>query len=572
MNPQPPVHSPRRPRGPSAPAEGPRRWLQTALAVSALAAIAIAVAHGASALMGGISWTAAALSACIGTNAARRCSDGAARRAWAHLLWACGLWLGGQLAWNLHVAIGLRGAATVADIGWLAFPAVAAIGTYRLVPLALQERTVARLETLPLVVAAATVVWALIEPDVSASALSLPGQITTVAYAVGYVVLPIVMLQALVGGSVRMPPPPDLMLVLAGLAAEAVGFILWAPELLRESYVPGTGAIDVLWTGGLVAIGAGGALHRRPAEGDADALRMGAVLPGATFLVVLGCLVTVSAADAPLAVRLPLQGGLLAIGCVLMTRSVVLQRQQRELLRKLRHNADELARSNEELEQFAYAASHDLAEPLRSISSFSQFLRAEYGGRLDDQADEYLHHIREGAVRMREQIDGLLEYSRVGRDRPAPEQVSSRAVVEDVVAGLRAATDESGASIEYGALPVVSADRRELARVFQNLLSNAIKFRNGEPPQIRIAAEPSGAGWCFSVADNGVGVEREYAQRIFGLFKRLHDRERYAGTGIGLAIAKRIVERHGGRIWVEPRATGGSVFKFTVTSNAEVCR
>jgi PAS domain S-box-containing protein len=240
---------------------------------------------------------------------------------------------------------------------------------------------------------------------------------------------------------------------------------------------------------------------------------------------------------------------------------------------QLEEKAAELHRSNAELEQFAYVASHDLAEPLRSISGFSQFLLADYSDRLDDEGREYLGFITDGAGRMRALIDGLLLYSRVGREKPALEQVAIDGLVDDVLQGLHAAIDESGAIVSRGALPTVRADQRELARVFQNLIANAVKFtRPGESPAIRLEAEPHETGWSFSVTDNGIGIEPEFAERVFGLFKRLHQREDYPGTGIGLTIAKRIVERHGGSIWVESAAGGGSIFTFTLSTPQEVAQ
>jgi PAS domain S-box-containing protein len=233
-----------------------------------------------------------------------------------------------------------------------------------------------------------------------------------------------------------------------------------------------------------------------------------------------------------------------------------------------RANAD-LARSNAELEQFAYVASHDLAEPLRSISGFSQFLAAEYDDRLDDDGREYLEHIVSGTVRMRALIDALLEYSRVGRNRPDLKPVRGDEVVGDVLAALDASIRDSGATVTRDPLPVVLADRGELARVFQNLLSNAVKFAGDDAPRVHIAASTEGEHVRFSVTDNGIGVEPEYAERVFGMFKRLHGRDRYPGTGIGLTVSRRIVERHAGRIWVEPAPGGGSRFNFTLMNPME---
>jgi PAS domain S-box-containing protein len=232
---------------------------------------------------------------------------------------------------------------------------------------------------------------------------------------------------------------------------------------------------------------------------------------------------------------------------------------------------EELRRSNAELEQFAHAASHDLAEPLRSISGFSQFLEADYGDRLDDDGREYLDYITSGTVRMRALIDGLLEYSQVGREKPALASLDASLLLSDVTRALHAAIADSGASITHDPLPHVEADRGELARVMQNLVVNAIKFTPpGKPPSIHVSASRLDEMWCLSVRDRGIGIDPQFSTRIFGMFKRLHQREEYPGTGVGLTIAKRIVERHGGRLWVEPTPGGGSTFKFTLRSPMEV--
>ncbi|MDX6671566.1 MAG: hypothetical protein QOI91_1929 [Solirubrobacteraceae bacterium] len=230
---------------------------------------------------------------------------------------------------------------------------------------------------------------------------------------------------------------------------------------------------------------------------------------------------------------------------------------------ELRRRAGELERSNAELEQFAYVASHDLSEPLRMISGFVQLLSERYTGRLDSDADEFIGYTVDGVARMQGLIDDLLAYSRVGRsveDGP----VDLGEVVEDAQGALGAAIAESEAEIEVGELPVVHGDRRELTQLFQNLLSNAVKFVEDGPPRVEVAAQPSGTDWDIAVRDNGIGIEPRHAERIFKMFQRLHGREAYVGTGIGLAICKKIVERHGGDIRVEPADGGGSAFRVTL--------
>jgi light-regulated signal transduction histidine kinase (bacteriophytochrome) len=225
---------------------------------------------------------------------------------------------------------------------------------------------------------------------------------------------------------------------------------------------------------------------------------------------------------------------------------------------------EDLKRSNAELEQFAYVASHDLQEPLRKVASFTQLLQQRYGGRLDDRADQYIGFAVDGARRMQTLINDLLAFSRVGRLEQPHTSVACDELVERVRADLSTAIEESGATIEAGGLPTVSGDPGLLRIVFQNLIGNAIKFRGDAAPVVRLTAERDGAFWRFRCADNGIGIDPEYADRIFVLFQRLHPRTTYEGTGIGLAMCRKIVEYHGGRMWLDTAYTGGSAFCFTL--------
>jgi len=245
-------------------------------------------------------------------------------------------------------------------------------------------------------------------------------------------------------------------------------------------------------------------------------------------------------------------------------RELRLRRQAEE---DLARKVDELARSNAELEQFAYIASHDLQEPLRMVAAYTQLLGERYRGRLDENADKYIGYACEGALRMQTLVRDLLAFSRVGRDGAACGRVDCDAAMEVALLGLGSAMQESGAVVTHAVLPVVWADRSQVTQIFQNLIGNAIKFHGKEPPAISVQAEKAGEQWLFSVSDNGIGIAPEYAENIFVVFQRLHTRAKYAGNGIGLAICKKIIERGGGKIWVEPRADHGSVFKFTVACN-----
>ena len=234
----------------------------------------------------------------------------------------------------------------------------------------------------------------------------------------------------------------------------------------------------------------------------------------------------------------------------------------------LERQAAELARSNADLEQFAYVASHDLQEPLRKVFGFCQLLQKRYGGQLDERADEYIHYAVDGARRMQDLINDLLAFSRVGRTRAAFERVDLQAIVEDVVSMLDEAIAEAGAEVTVGDLPVVQGDRRLLGAAFQNLIGNALKFRSEDAPVVAVTAgldgSPNGDEWIVTVTDNGIGIDPEYRDQIFVIFKRLHGRTEYAGTGIGLALVKKIVEFHGGRVWLDSTPGTGSTFKLAL--------
>jgi signal transduction histidine kinase len=235
----------------------------------------------------------------------------------------------------------------------------------------------------------------------------------------------------------------------------------------------------------------------------------------------------------------------------------------------LQAHAAELERSNSELEQFAYIASHDLQEPLRKVASFTQLLQRRYAGQLDARADQYIEFAVDGAKRMQALINDLLQYSRVGRSAREPALVSSDAALAQARNNLATAMEETGATVETGHLPLVLAELTLLTAVFQNLLSNALKFSGGKPPRIVITCTRDEPFWLFSFSDNGIGIEPEYAERIFVIFQRLHERSAYPGTGIGLAMTRKIIEYFGGRIWLDTSHTEGSRFLFTLPMPAE---
>jgi light-regulated signal transduction histidine kinase (bacteriophytochrome) len=234
----------------------------------------------------------------------------------------------------------------------------------------------------------------------------------------------------------------------------------------------------------------------------------------------------------------------------------------------LREKTGELARSNAELEMFAYVASHDLQEPLRMITSYTQLLAKRYGKQLDKEADEFIAYVVDGTTRMQALLQDLLKYSRVGAGELALRAIDCEQVLADALANLAALREESGAIVTHGPLPCVLGDHVRLTQLFQNLVANAIKFRAAESPVVSVTAEVTDEGWQLSVRDNGIGIQPVHADRVFEAFQRLHSRE-YTGTGIGLAICKKIVERHGGRIWVESELGEGSNFCFTLQNTAQ---
>jgi signal transduction histidine kinase len=235
----------------------------------------------------------------------------------------------------------------------------------------------------------------------------------------------------------------------------------------------------------------------------------------------------------------------------------------------LEARTEDLQRSNAELEQFAYVASHDLQEPLRKVASFCQLLQRRYAGRLDEKADQYIELAVDGAKRMQQLINDLLAFSRVGRTAERREEVSCAVLLAQAWANLGPAVRASHATIEVGDLPVVLGETSLLTAVFQNLLSNALKFAGEQAPRISVSARREGEQWLFSFSDNGIGIPAEYAERIFVIFQRLHDRAAYPGTGIGLAMCRKIIEYHGGRIWLDTTVTSGARFCFTLPARPE---
>lgn len=241
--------------------------------------------------------------------------------------------------------------------------------------------------------------------------------------------------------------------------------------------------------------------------------------------------------------------------------------REKKLREEHRHSLEELARSNRDLEQFAYVASHDLQEPLRMVAAYTQLLAERYRGKLDENADKYIQYAVDGATRMQRMVQDLLAFSRVGRQGSERNMVDCNSVLAAALQNLQAAIAENRARIEAAELPSVMADGPQILQLFQNLIGNALKFHGNDSPRVRIGAQRSGREWIFSVADNGIGIAPEYAETIFVIFKRLHTRTEYPGNGIGLSICKRIVEQQGGRIWVESVPGEGATFRFSLPAS-----
>jgi PAS domain S-box-containing protein len=231
---------------------------------------------------------------------------------------------------------------------------------------------------------------------------------------------------------------------------------------------------------------------------------------------------------------------------------------------EIRQTAEKLKQSNAELEQFAYVASHDLQEPLRMVASYVQLIERRYKGKLDSDADEFIGYAVDGANRMRGLIDDLLTYSRVSRLGKPFEPTDLESTFDIAEKNLQASIKENNAEVTHDKLPVIVGDSGQMVQLFQNLIGNAIKFHGKEPPRVHVSVKDQGGDYLFSIKDNGIGIDPQYFDRLFKIFQRLHTKQEYPGSGIGLVICKRIVERHGGRIWIESQLGKGSTIHFTL--------
>ena len=240
-----------------------------------------------------------------------------------------------------------------------------------------------------------------------------------------------------------------------------------------------------------------------------------------------------------------------------------LETQVKERTESLKHITEELKKSNKELEQFAYVASHDLQEPLRMVSAYAGLLEKRIDKKLDKDSREFLSYMKDGALRMQVLINDLLDYSRISTKGKSFQTADLNTLMQHVLQNLKISIDEKQARVTFDKLPTLNVDESQIVRLFQNLIGNAIKYCH-LIPEVHVAVSRNNGEWTFTVSDNGIGINPKYQTRIFGIFQRLHGRDEYSGTGIGLAVCKKIVERHGGKLWVESEAEKGSVFYFTL--------
>ncbi len=364
-----------------------------------------------------------------------------------------------------------------------------------------------------------------------------------------------------------------LVFISAAIALLAIAGYLYQAEAFQGQMALYAAIVIFLLSAGILCLRAERGLMARVASNSFGGIMARRLLPAALLIpVVLGWL---QHEGQRAGLYSPEPGlALLAVADVALFLSVVwwgvnslhrMDSKRRLAEHELQETAAKLSRSNADLEQFAYVASHDLKEPLRAISGSVQILQERYQKQLDESAEEIIKHTVDGATRMQTLIDDLLTYSRLTAREAPLEPTDCSEILDEALANVELSLKESKAVVTHDPMPVVKADRTQLLQVFQNLLSNGIKYRGDRTLKLHVGVEDKDHEWLFWVRDNGIGIAPQYATRIFRIFQRLHTRKEYSGTGIGLAVCKKIVERHGGRIWVESEPEEGSTFYFTLS-------
>lgn len=650
------------------------------------------------------SWTSSGAFAMIAAWHATRHSAGAWRRMWWMLAVANAAWVFGEAVWIYYGQTAYPSSPNIADFSWYLFGAIGVVAMYQVLAASRGRRWSRWTETALLIVAVGAGATATLFETADASTLSFSAKAAAIAYPVVFVSVPVVLAQAMLSSPRTVRTRIDVLTLFAGMLVEAVAFIIWAPQILKLTYVPGDSPADVLWTLGMVMIGLSAILARsgdlpKAPPGDLPESTRG-ILPSAAFLGLLAALMFAEIADAPETVDMILVLGLTPVSLILVGNLISTVRSQgalivkeraaradmssaraiterffnisrdlmvmiganRELVRinpawtrilgldsdavtdkrlidfvhpddverteeavsklfegeamsgfsnrfhasdgtwrwltwqavydpeeqlvfasasdttetrrisrlladlndQLEKRAVELEHSNTDLQQFASIASHELREPLRTVSGFAHLIERRYAGQLDERADSYIEFIVQGVDRMNSLIEALLRYSRVGQSAAQPVEVDTDALVGEVISDMQSVIWSSNAQVTVGPLPAIEADPHLIAWVFQNLIANGIKYCKEPSPQVTIEGAVVGDGWEFIVTDNGIGIEPQHADRIFTIFQRLYSRDEYGGTGIGLAVTRRAVELHGGAIRVEPADGGGSKFIFTI--------
>lgn len=486
-----------------------------------------------------------------------------------------------------------------ADIGFLGFYPLCFVGLVVLIRRVSDEAPTwtLMLDSLITVLAGGFLAWeVMLEPIIPDLETGGFAAFTSLLWSIGTLGLVALCLAAWIWGR----PARDrasVLLLLLGLSCFAIANLFYGRLAFEGRYAVGH-PIDLGWHVGILLVAAAAIMHQQSstlawrAAGEFDPTtwrtmvgRTGLAMLAITGVSVLGAAtVWAPTSDKHVAVGIILVGVLTAVRIglgTIETERLAQRTRERDRLaavaeeraraeESLARANEELLRSNAELQQFAYVASHDLQEPLRMVSSYTQLLARRYRGKIDEDADEFIGYAVEGVTRMQQLINDLLAYSRVGSRGKPFEPTNLGDVLQRTSANLEVAIAESGATVvATTSLPTVMGDPVLLAQVFQNLIGNALKYRGEAPPRVEVAAEANDSEWVVAVSDNGIGIAPEYFERIFLIFQRLHSRSEYAGTGIGLAITQRIVERHGGRIWVESTPGAGTTFKFTIPLSRE---